>query len=628
MNPMGHSSEDIRYRFQWTFPIMFSPHNPRKLYAAGSQLFVTTDEGQSWTIISPPLVRADPKTMGPSGGPITRDQTGVETYATIFALAESPVTAGVLWTGSDDGIVSVSRDAGKTWKNVTPKDLPEFARISQVDASRFGAGTAYVAANRYALADKQPYLYKTTDYGATWRRIDNGIDREEFTRVVREDPEKRGLLYAGTERGVWMSFDDGANWQRLQLNLPKVPIHDLVVREGDIVLATHGRSFYILDDLSALRQMTPQAVAAKQHLFKPRDAYRIQWGGGFFGGDVSGHPSGKNPPDGAIVYYHLKDANREVVLDFLDAKGKVIRSFTSKQDSAAAADSVRKMQQAKTREDSLLAAGLPKDSVTKLLAPKPDEEDEPDFEQIFLRGPKQPRVPNKAGLNQFAWNLRYPDASRFEGMVMWAAGVQGPVAPPGTYAVRLNVNGEAAGTQTFKVLKDPRTKATPADLAEQFRFLIAVRDRVTDANDAVKTIRNVKSQIDDRIKQAAAKPQLARQITDEGTSLKQTLTGVEGEIYQVRNQSSQDPLNYPIRLNNKIAALLGVAGSAESRPTKQSYTVFDTLSKELDVQLVRMRQAFSQQLPRLNGLLKEAGLDEIKPSTMELKKPDTVAGRG
>jgi photosystem II stability/assembly factor-like uncharacterized protein len=630
LNPMGHSSEDIRYRFQWTFPIMFSPHNPRKLYAAGSQLFMSTDEGQSWTIISPPLVRADPKTMGPSGGPITKDQTGVETYATIFALAESPVTAGVLWTGSDDGIVSVSRDAGKTWKDVTPKDLPEFARISQIDASRFGVGIAYVAANNYAMADKQPYLFKTTDYGATWRRIDNGIDREEFTRVVREDPEKRGLLYAGTERGAWVSFDDGANWQRLQLNLPKVPIHDLIVRDGDIILATHGRSFYILDDLSALRQMTPQVVAEKQHLFRPRDTYRIQWGGGFpgGGGDASGHPSGKNPPDGAIVYYHLKDANQEIGLDFLDAGGKVIRSFSSRQDSATAADSVAKAAKAKTREDSLLAAGLSKDSVAKLLAPKPGEEDQPDFEEIFLRGPKPPRVPNKAGLNQFAWNLRYPDASRFEGLVMWAATVQGPVAPPRTYAVRLNVNGEAAGTQTFKVLKDPRTKATPADLAEQFRFLIAVRDRVTDANDAVKTIRNVKYQIDDRIKQATAKPEFVRRITDEGTALREKLSGVEGEIYQVRNQSSQDPLNYPIRLNNKIAALLGVAGSAEGRPTKQTYTVFDTLSKELEVQLVKMRQAMAQDLPRLNSLLKQAGIDEIKPSTTELKKPDTIAERG
>ncbi|HVE77332.1 MAG TPA: glycosyl hydrolase [Gemmatimonadaceae bacterium] len=626
LNPMGHSSQDIQHRFQWTYPIVFSPHDPNKLYATGSNVYVTTNDGESWTMISPPLVRADPKTMGPSGGPITLDQTGVETYATIFTFAESPVRAGVLWTGSDDGVVHVSQDGGRTWNNATPRDIPEFARMSLIEPSPYAAGTAYLAANRYQMDDKQPYLYKTTDYGRSWTRIDSGIDREQFTRVIRADPVRRGLLYAGTERGVWVSFDDGGSWQALQLNLPKVPVHDLAIKEGDLIVATHGRSFYVLDDLSALRQLTPQLAQKPAHLFKPRDVHCIDWGGGFFGAGnaAAGEPAGANPPSGGIVYYHLAKANAEVTLDFLDGAGKLIRSFTSAQDSAAAADSVAKTKVAKTREDSLLAAGLAKDSVAKLLAPKPPE-GEVDFEELFIRGPKPPRVANKAGLNSFAWNLRYPDASRFEGMVMWAANVQGPIAPPGTYAVRMTVDGQSQ-TQQFRVMKDPRTRATPADIQAQFQTLIAIRDKVSEANDAVKTIRNVKWQIEDRTKQAAGKPDVAKAVTEQGSALAQALSAVEGEVYQVRNQSSQDPLNYPIRLNNKIAALLGVVGSSEGRPQRQALVVFDTLSRALGVQLTRMRRALDEDLPKLNQVLRQAGLAEIVPRPVEPpKRADTVA---
>ena len=319
-NPMGHSAEDLKYRFQWTFPILISPHDPNTLYLGSQVLFRTHNGGQSWEIASPDLTRHDPATLGPSGGPITKDQTSVEYYATIFAIAESPVVKGVIWTGSDDGLIYVTRDNGKTWSNVTPKDLPPFTRISIIDASHFGAGTAYVAANRYQLDDDAPYLYKTSDYGKTWTRIDAGIDRTQFTRTIREDPERRGLLYVGTERGVWVSFDDGSHWQSLQRNLPKVPVHDLEVTQGDLVAATHGRSFYILDDVSALRQLTPEIAQAPMHLFKPRAAYRVNWGGGFGGGGGREHPVGKNPPNGAVVYYTLSSPNQKVTLDFLDAK--------------------------------------------------------------------------------------------------------------------------------------------------------------------------------------------------------------------------------------------------------------------------------------------------------------------
>ncbi|MFL5640303.1 MAG: WD40/YVTN/BNR-like repeat-containing protein, partial [Gemmatimonadaceae bacterium] len=313
-NPMGHDAVDAKYRFQWTFPIVISPHNPSRMYVGSSVIFQSDDEGQTYRPISPDLTRHDPRTLGPSGGPITKDQTSVEYYATVFTIAESPRTAGVIWAGSDDGLVHVTRDGGKTWKNVTPAGLPEWSRISMIDASVFGSGTAYVAANRYQLDDMKPYLYKTTDYGVSWTVISNGIPPTEFTRVVREDPERAGLLYAGTERGVWVSFDGGANWQSLRRNLPIVPIHDLAIKEGDLIAATHGRSFWILDDLSALRQMSPEVTHATVHLFKPRKVYRAGFSGGGGTGAAGGHPTGANPPSGGVIYYYLAQPRQLVTV--------------------------------------------------------------------------------------------------------------------------------------------------------------------------------------------------------------------------------------------------------------------------------------------------------------------------
>ena len=576
-NPMGYSSEDIQYRFQWTFPIIFSPHNPGVLYAAGSQLFKTTTEGESWTIISPPLARRDPKTMGASGGPITKDQTGVETYGVIFALSESPITPGLIWAGTDDGLVWVTRNGGVNWTNVTPPDIGDFTRVSMIDAGHFNAGTAYVAANRFQQDDFSPILYKTADYGKTWTKIVTGIPAEEFTRAIREDPRKAGLLYAGTEKGVWLSFDDGGHWQSLRRNMPSVPVHDLVVKDNDIVLGTHGRSFWIMDDVAPLRQLAAPVTAKSAHLYKPSDAYRIDWGGGFqipgagYGGAT---PSGQNPPSGAVVYYHLKDANARVTLEFLDAKGNLIKSYTS--------DSVATPAPAAGGEGGRGAA--------RVL-----------------------RAPNKAGLNQFNWNLRYPDATRFDGMIFWAGNVTGPLALPGTYTVRLIANGESQ-SQTFTVKADPRWKVPMADLVAQFDFLIQVRDRVSEANDAVITARDVKAQVEDRLKQA---PQLG----DQGKALNGKVTSVEGEIYQIKNQSSQDPLNYPIKLNNKIAALLGMAGSSPGRPPAQAQQVFKELSGKLEVQTKRMDKVYAEDLKAFNEQLKKLGLPEVTPK----KKAPKVA---
>lgn len=621
-NPMGHDAADAKYRFQWTFPIVISPHNPGRMYVGSSVIFQSDDEGQTYKAISPDLTRHDPRTLGASGGPITKDQTSVEYYATVFTIAESPRVAGVIWAGSDDGLVNVTRDGGKTWKNVTPVGLPEWARISMIDASNFSAGTAYLAANRYQLDDFRPYLYKTTNYGESWTPITNGIPSTEFTRVVREDPEHAGLLYAGTERGVWISFDDGANWQSLRRNLPIVPIHDLAIKEGDLIAATHGRSFWILDDLSALRQMQPEITRSAAHLFKPRKVYRAGFGGGGGSGAAGGHPTGANPPSGAVVYYWLRAANQVVTLDFLDAQGKVIRSFTSRQDSTVAADSVRADSVRVARSDSLLRAGVKEDSTARKEAR--GEETGGSSDDGPRRRPPPPRVADKAGLNMFAWNLRYPDASTFTNMIFWAGGISGPTALPGAHTVRMRVNGQSY-TQPFTIVKDPRSTATAADLREQFDFLIRVRDKTSQANDAVRTIRNLKAQLSDRAPKMPANKQAA--FSRAVDAITERLSAVESEIYQVKNQSGQDPLNYPIRLNNKIAALAGVAGGADAKPTSQLYTVYNDLSAQLDRQLQAMRGALVT-LPAINASLKAAGLPEIVPSTAEIKASTAPANTG
>jgi hypothetical protein len=593
-------------------------------------LHKSTNGGQSWAAISGDLTYADPATLGNSGGPLTKDQTSVEYYATVFVIEESPLDANVLWAGSDDGKVSVSRDGGKTWQTVTPPDLQKFSRISSIDASHFGAGIAYVAANRFQLDDDRPYLWKTADYGKSWSRIDAGIGSTEFTRVVREDPDKRGLLMAGTERGVWFSPDDGKSWQKLQLNLPIVPIHDLVFKEGDVVLATHGRSFWVLDNVSSLEQMTNAVVGSDAHLFKPRDQYRVSFGGRGGGGGGRGgaggaqqltpenapqHPVASNPAGGALVQYWLKSANQEVTLDFLDAKGAKIRSYTSRLDSTASADSVRREQRTRSRMDSLRAAGIAEDSVRTLMrvatdaaggiAPSGGEDDE------GFRAPPTPRAPNRRGVNTFPWNMRYPDASSFQGMILWAASAQGPMAPPGTYSVRLSVNGQPVATESFRLLPDPRSKGvTTADYAEQFALLTKIRDRFTETNDAVKTIRHVKRELVDRRQRVSADRQAL--FATAAAALEQALSQVEDSLYQTKNRSGQDPLNYPIRLNNKIGALMGVVGGSDGRPTQQSHSVFTELSRQLDRELGTLKRSLDTMLPRLNAMLRDAGLPPIE----------------
>ena len=585
-NPMGHPAKDPKYRFQWTFPIVASKHNPNVVYAGSNVVHKTTNGGKSWTVISPDLTYHDPATLGNSGGPVTKDQTSVEYYATVFVIEESPVTANTIWTGSDDGKVFVTRNGGVKWTDVTPRDMAKFTRVSSIDASRFGECIAYVAANRFQLDDDRPYLWKTTDCGAHWARVDGGITPTEFTRVVREDPAKRGLLVAGTERGVWYSKDDGAHWQSLRLNLPIVPVHDLVFKDGDLVIATHGRSFYIMDDISTLEQMSDAVANSAAHLFRPRDQYRLASAGGFGGGGRGGaapqsvtpenapiHPTGQNPPSGVVVQYWLKAGGEEVGLAFLDAAGKVIREYTSKPDTTT----------------------------------RPAAANE---EEGFGPPPAPTRAANKPGVNTFVWNMRYPDASSFPGMILWAANVTGPLVPPGTYKVRLTVNGAPVSTEPFKILPDPRIKATLAEWQEQSRLALQVRDRFSETNDAVKEIRRVKAELADREPKVPAAQQGAFKALS--APFLAAISEVEDSLYQTKNRSGQDPLNYPIRLNNRIGALLGVVQSADGRPTEQSYAVFKVLSSELSTQLTKLRQLMATDLPKLNAMLRAAGLEEIE----------------
>jgi photosystem II stability/assembly factor-like uncharacterized protein len=448
-----------KYRYNWTTPIIVSPHDRNTLYEGGNVLFKSTDGGRNWEAISPDLTRHDPKTLVISGRPITVENSGAENYATIFTIAESPVTQGVIWVGSDDGMIHVTKDGGANWQDVTPK-VPPFTRMSIIDASPFDAGTAYLAANRQMLDDYTPYLFKTTDYGASWTEIDGGIPKNEFTHVVREDPVRRGLLFAGTERGVWFSLDDGGHWQSLRRNLPPVPVHDLVIKEGDLAIATHGRALWIMDDISPLRQLAANTLSGKAHLFDPVDTYRIFWRGQQL---IQNLEKGEDPANGAAIYYWLADSTQTVTLDVRDASGELVNHFTSEQDSIARTDSLRLDHLKQLRNDSLRKAGVT-DSAT--LA-KPYVEPPSDEPKNRLSSP--PRLPAKQGLNVFHWNFRYADGVALKDSLYRLTRVRGPLAVPGSYTVALTAGGSTQRA-SFTLKADPRVQATDADLAARLAY--------------------------------------------------------------------------------------------------------------------------------------------------------------
>lgn len=586
----GYGAKDMKYRFQWTYPILFSPHDPNVLYVAGNVVFRSRDQGSSWEPISPDLTRNDVSKMEPSGGPITKDTSGAETYCTIFALVESPHEPGVFWAGSDDGLVHLSRDGGRTWHNITPPDLPEWTLISMIEVSPHDAASAYMAATRYKLDDPRPMLYKTTDYGKTWTDISGGIPADDYTRVIRADPGRRGLLYVGTETGVYVSFDDGASWRAMQANLPRVPIYDLLIKDDDLIAATHGRSFWILDDLTQLRQLSDDLAHQPFRLFKPRDTYRpatsfrvqkpapgknYQRGvGGYVAYTESRDPygdvvlqfldSGENPPDGVIVTYYLKEKPAgEVTLSFLDANGALIKTFSS-------------------------------------APPEPGASSKP-----------EQRVPAEAGMNRFIWHMRYPDARLVPGDKLLEDKATGPLAPPGTYQVRLDVAG-ASQTQTFALLKDPRVSASQADFDAQFALLMAIRDKLSQVHDAVGTIRSVRQQVDEWV-QRAAHHAAAATVARAAEALKAKLAAVEDDLIEVRYKGARDRLHLPAKLNAKLAELTSVVAAGDFAPPKQAYEVFDDITGKIAIRLARLEEIVEKEVAAFAHLLRELQIPAIVP---------------
>jgi photosystem II stability/assembly factor-like uncharacterized protein len=577
-NPMGSGAEAMKYRFQWTYPIVFSPNDPNTLYCAGDHVFKTSNGGTSWEVISGDLTRNDKSKQGPSGGPITKDNTSIEYYDIIFTMAESPVKPGLIWTGSDDGLVYVTQDGGKHWENVTPKGLREWMQINTVEASPFDAGTAYFAGTKYQLDDFQPYLYKTTDYGKTWTAISRGIPSRAFTRVIREDPNHRNLLVAGTETGMYVSFNGGDNWQSFQLNLPVVPITDLAFqkREKELVVATQGRAFWIFDDLPLLYQLAAGPPTEDMKLFQPKETYRSLRGGFRM---PPGGSQGQNPPSGAVVYYSLKEKPKdEVTLEFLDDAGHAIHKFSSKPP-----------------------------------AKKPAAEGEED-EEFPPRRPDADRVPTEAGLNRFVWDLRYPDATTFPGLIMWAGNIRGPVIVPGNYKVRLTANGKSE-TQNFVVKKDPRLSTTPEAYARQLEVALQIHNKLSQSNDAVVRIRDIRKQLDDYAERVKD-----QKVADAAKALSKSLTAVEEALYQTKNRANEDPLNFPIKLNNKLAALEGVVESSDNGPTLQSSQVFEDLASQVNAQLETLKRLTASDLAAFNKLARDQNvpaviISDLQPTT-------------
>lgn len=565
-NTMGAGAEAAKYRFQWNFPILFSPHKTDgkyPLYAAANVLFRSMDEGQSWQAISPDLTRNDKSKQVSTGGEISKDNTSVEYYDTIFTVAESPLTQGVIWAGSDDGLVHVTRDNGKTWQNVTPKGMPEWIQINAIDASPHDAGTAYVAATAYKLDDYKPYLFKTTDYGKSWKKIVNGIANDAFTRVVREDPNRKGFLYAGTETGMYYSANDGETWQSLRLNLPIVPITDLTVhkREKDLIVATQGRSFYVLDNLPMLYQMA-EMQRADAFLVKPEDAYRTPGGGGFQLPATANF--GANPPNGAVINYYLKTKPKEISLEFLDASGKLVRKFTGK--------------------------------------PPVEGQNAPN-------NPNEPNLPTEFGLNQFVWNYRLPNATTLPGLILWGGSLAGPKVVPGSYQVRFSVDGKPVSTETFNIKADPRLATTPAEFQKQFDFLNQTREKLTATHEAILEIRDVRKQLEDL--SARMKSPEQKDLRDKAAEIGKKLTAVEEELMQTKIKSSQDALNFPIKLNNKLAALSSVVDGADYAPTNQAYDVYNDLTGKIDAQLAILARIKAEDITAFNRLFAEKNLPVI-----------------
>ncbi len=546
-NPMGYGAEGMKYRFQWNFPIFFSPHDPDKLYAASNHLHATTNEGQSWEIISPDLTTNDTTKLGPSGGPITKDNTGVEYYCTIFAAIESPYEKDLLWTGSDDGLIHVSRDGGKNWKNVTPPDMPEWMMINSIDADPFNKGAAYVAGTRYKMGDYQPYLYKTEDYGNTWKKITTGFPADHFTRVVRADPDRKGLLYAGTESGMYISFDDGASWKPFQLNLPVVPITDLALKDGNLIAATQGRSFWIIDDLSPLHQLKDDIADKPAFMYTPKPTYRMGGGNG-----QASLTAGGNHPQGVMLYFYIRDTSSTDTLriEFTEQDGTLIQAFSTHPD----------------------------------------------------REKKESRLSVKRGMNMVRWDMEYPGATTFDGMILWWGNTGGPSAVPGEYRAHFTGFGLEQEVM-FEILRDPRSEVTVDQMQEQFDFLIEIRDKLSEAHQAIIDIRDIRSRINALTRDLDEDEY--EELKELAKEINKVMSEVEKNLYQTKNRSGQDPLNFPIKLTNKLAHVSSLVAIDDYPPTAQDRAVKEEMEQKIDEELAKFYKVRDEEIPRFNELVIE-----------------------
>jgi len=576
----GHGAGDLKYRQAWTDPIAVSPHNPDVLYTAAEIVFKTTDHGMSWTAISPDLTRNDKSKQESSGGPITKDNTTVEYYDTVFTVAESPVQKDLIWAGTDDGVIQLTRDGGQHWTNVTPKGLPEWSLVSLIDASPHDAGTAYAAVDTHKLDDVRPYLFKTTDFGKSWTKITNGIPDGAYTHVVREDPKQKGLLYAGTETGIYVSFDDGSHWQSLQGNLPTAPIHDLIVKNDDLAVATHGRSFWLLDDITPLRQLAAHANDDVV-LYQPSVTYRLHWPESY----PRRQPVAPNPPNGALIFYYFKSAPKdEVTLEILNPKGAVVRKYSS---------------------------------VEKKQAETPPEW--PD------QTPPEEKLPVDAGINRFNWDLRYDGPRKLPGEVGAEFSDRGPMALPGTYQLRLTVSGKAY-TAPLEVKLDPRVTVSAEDLQKQFDLNIKTRDTLSDLHQTINEIRTLRVQFHG-LQTRLADDARYKTILTSADALDKKMTPIEENLLQVKVKSSEANLNFPVLVDERLHGLFFSIDAADAAPTQQQYAAFEALRGEAAPLIAQWNQIRSTDVVALNEMMVKENVPVISIASPPEESGTKAAGQ-
>lgn len=572
-NPSGHGGEDLKYRFQWTSPIAVSPHEPKVVYHAANVLFKSNDGGQTWTAISGDLTRNDPEKQKWSGGPITGDNTGVEIYCTIFAVAESPVQKGLIWAGSDDGLVHVTTDGGQNWKNVTStmSGIPEWGTVSMIEPSRFDAGTAYVVVDAHRLDNMKPYLYKTTDFGSTWKRLDGNLPQDIYLHAVREDPVRPEFLYLGTERGVTITRDGGKTWNTLKLNMPTVAVHDLAVKDNSLVVGTNGRSIWILDHLSALREWKPEISDQAFHLFTAPDSIRWSYASSWW---PPASWTGENPLGRAIFYYWLKDEPEgDVTIEILNGKNEVLRTLSSK----------------------------PREIIRFYDDPKEEQEDA-----------KKAALPKKAGIQAAGWDLEYEAAEMIQGAILDSGDPrEGPMAPPGTYTVKLTVGGQSQ-TTTLTVNPDPRVKLSAEGYEAQLSTSLAIRGEITRLTRLVNRLQTVRKQLESR-NDILSKDENAAGLVKESKDLISALNELEARIHNPKAEVVYDILAFKggAKLYSRLSLLYEFSKEGDGLPTQGTIDLLAEHKKELDGYEAEFSKILSDRLSGLNEQAKAVSAPTI-----------------